>query len=179
MWVISGKRKSFGGLQSSTWRRALTQIVSIPNHLICFLNDACRSNPHFPKQTSSANASLCMTFKVSCKSKSAIGFPLFPPISGWMYMPPNPEINCFSVVCMISSLSSSTCCNQSEGKLTLKGMIMLFWVHRFWFLSCQYELMPSLFLHFFIYLICFDSFVLSMKKYFRVMCLILWVSGQI
>lgn len=143
MWLNSGSRKSFGGLQSSTWRRAVTQIVSVPKHLICFLNDACRSNPHLPKQLSSANASSRMTFQVSCKSKSAIGFPLFPPISRRTCMPPNPKINCFSVVCMISSLSSSTRCNQSEGKLTLKGTIMLLWVHRFSLLSCHCELMLS------------------------------------
>lgn len=130
-------------LQSSTWRRAAMQIVSIPNHLICFSNDACRSNPYLTKQLSAANASSRITFRDSCKSKSAIGFPLFPPISRRTCMPPNPEINCFSVVCMISSLSSSTCCNQSEGKLTLKGMIMLFWVHRFSVLSCQCESMLS------------------------------------
>lgn len=145
----------------------MSQIVSIPNHRICFLNDACRSNPHFPKQLSSANASLCMTFKVSCKSKSAIRFPLFPPLSKRTCMPPNPEINCFSVVCMISSLSSSTRCNQSEGKLTLKGMIMLFWVHRFWFLSCQCKLMPSFSL--FLYLLDLFWFI-CLKENFRVMC---------
>lgn len=157
-WILATK-VVLEKLQSSTWKRVVTQIVSIPNHLICFLNDACRSNPHFPKQWSSANTSLCMTFQVSCKSKSAIGFPLFPPIRRRTCMPPNPEINCFSVVCMISSLSSSTRCNQSEGKLTLKGMIMLFWVHRFSVLSCQCELMLRFSPFLIIYSICFDSFV--------------------
>lgn len=145
----------------------MTQVVSIPNHLICFLNDACRSNPHFPKQPSFANTSLCMTFKGSCKSKSAIGFPLFPPISRRTCVPPNPEINCFSVVCMISSLSSSTRCNQSEGKLTLKGMIMLFWVHRFSVLSCQGELMLSFSLS--LYLLHLFWFI-HLKENFKVMC---------
>lgn len=142
MWLNSGK--NFRGLQSFAWRRALTQIISLPNHLICFLNDACRSNPHFPKQPNSEDTRLCVTFKVSYESKSAIGFPLFPSINRRMCMLTKPKINCFSLVCMISSLSRSTCCNQSEGKLTLKGMIMLLWVHRFWVLSCLCESPPNL-----------------------------------
>lgn len=84
--------------------------------------------PSFPHCAAQSFATFWMTFKVARYSESAIGFPS---ISLWACVPPNPEINCVSVLRLISSLSSS------ESKLSWKCVMMMFPLYKFCVFNCQ------------------------------------------